>query len=159
MKEFTKAERHEIYKLAYSIFLEKTYVTGMCTALIFAIEVKTENTVFHYMLKDMLPELFEIETASIKKYFNYWWDTNDRQVRHKAFETLIKQTSPDYEDLQSEPAAPANPQIFESSNPQILISLNLQIFKSLWTSIPSLPKIRLNTRHSKSSYFHTRKLN
>jgi hypothetical protein len=97
--EFAKEERHEIYKLAYSIFKADKYTAGMCLPLILAIEKLQEINVVSAILIELLPELNEIKPDKSKTSYVYWWPEADAETRNISFETMISQTAPVGENL------------------------------------------------------------
>lgn len=94
--EFTKQERHEIYKEAYSLYIDemnmnKTKTTiGMCHHMAIAMEICfPENN-----LQTPLSELYEFDgfRPLLSSYGEYWWASKDIETRKKIFEKIIEMT-------------------------------------------------------------------
>lgn len=93
--EFTKAERHEIYKRAkveYLNLLERYYFSGMCYAIDKAMAFIYES--FHVVdPRPMLTE-FTDQKPEDNKFDPFWWHKFDTESRIKAFDAMIAATAP-----------------------------------------------------------------
>ena len=92
MKILTNKDKLHIYKLALENFHE---YTCMCPCIYDEI-FKTDSTfrepieVSYTKLFELLPEFLALKPKH-KKACNYWWDPNNRSIRIKYFNKLIKE--------------------------------------------------------------------
>lgn len=96
--KFTKEHRHEIYKLAYKIYLEDITafqntnipVDGMCNCVIrcvyaiYGIEMGLKDLMNFKELYSLKPEPTKIN--------NYWWNRYDYKIRKEKFKEIIEMT-------------------------------------------------------------------
>jgi hypothetical protein len=109
METLTKAERHEIYKLAliyYKNQIKDDSNSGMCkpldqTIIDLKIDYDWEKYDYYYKyLHDLLPEFAKIKPDTIKENEDwFWWDTKNTKIRIKMFKLLIEQTKPDGSEI------------------------------------------------------------
>lgn len=100
--EFTKQERHEIYKKAYGFYIDhlniknllytKRWLSGMCVFLRITIH-STYNIDMEDVPLEVLSEFVEIKPVHVLYDFDeYWWPVGDVEIRKKTFEKLIEMT-------------------------------------------------------------------
>lgn len=85
---YTKEERHEIYKKAKEIYIKSRDLIGICSAM---------NTVTAGLFTiDDFPELMRKrpDSASDNPYY-YWWDVYAKELRIKVFDEMIEETKPE----------------------------------------------------------------
>ena len=110
LSEYTKAERHEIYKKAKKDYVDwikenrEIYESGglimvyggMCDSIHNIIEGKMrglhpeEDT---FEIGDELPEMASIKPE--QRYGVYWWPVENTELRIKMFDKIIEMTKPD----------------------------------------------------------------
>lgn len=95
---FTMEQRHEIYKRAKEIYLQKVNVgddsVGMCMPLGNAADIDWERVMAYFP---------EIARRRPKDAGLYWFPTNDNASRIRIFDDVIRETSPVKENVKKEP--------------------------------------------------------
>jgi hypothetical protein len=114
MKPLTKKQRHKIYILALQTYENKPRYIGLCHVLIQAISIyfkqgkyykrnlqdedvavkleANKGITFHNQL-ELLPEILRHKPDSSPS-INFWWDTDDRDVRIGVLKQAIEETKP-----------------------------------------------------------------
>lgn len=90
--EFTKQQRHEIYKKALEYHLSDIPPYAMCYRIRYAIARLYPQINIHTVdILDYLPEFAELKPKSLTT-LDYWWDENDKDIRTQYFKQLIEET-------------------------------------------------------------------
>jgi len=103
MIEFTKEQRHEIYKKAKELYLKNPLMVGMCIAIKETMRELFYNHLDYINIEYLfiLDEFMSLQPSHIR-ITDYWWvgerhNNNKRtkeseQIRLKKFDQIIKET-------------------------------------------------------------------